>query len=142
MLTARTGSSQAVRGFEAGADDYLAKPFDLAELTARIQALLRRDTVAPENLGAHGISVDLASCQVTKDGEPLTLAPREYDLLVHLLRHKGTVQDRTTLIEQVWGDDPDLMFSQTVDVHVAYLRRKCGKELIVTVPGKGYLIND
>ena len=70
----------------------------------------------------------------------MRLAPREYALLEHLLRNKGVVQDRLTLLEQVWGESDELLFSQTVDVHVSYLRRKLGKTLITTVPGKGYLI--
>jgi two-component system, OmpR family, response regulator len=141
ILTARGGSREVVRGLDTGADDYLVKPFDMDELLARVRTLLRRPpTGGGRVLQAGGVTVDTDAHLVSKDGEPVHLAPREYDLLEYLLRNKGVVQDRVTLIEQVWGEYDALMFSQTVDVHVAYLRRKLGKDLITTVPGKGYLV--
>ena len=141
MLTARGAKRDIVLGLDIGADDYLPKPFDLDELLARIRTLMRRAT--PERnptLQAGDVVLDANTHEVLKAGRPVSLAPREYDLLEHLLRNKGVVQDRLTLLEQVWGDADELLFSQTVDVHVAYLRRKLGKSLIMTVPGKGYLI--
>jgi DNA-binding response OmpR family regulator len=106
-----------------------------------VRTLLRRPTAGGGRvLQAGDVSLDADSHLVSKNGEPVHLAPREYDLLEYLLRNKGVVQDRITLIEQVWGEYDALMFSQTVDVHVAYLRRKLGKDLITTVPGKGYLV--
>ena len=141
MLTARSAKRDVVVGLDTGADDYLAKPFDLDELLARIRTLMRRAT--PERtprLEAGDVVLDANCHEVLKAGRPVSLAPREFALLEHLLRNKGVVQDRLTLLEQVWGETDDLLFSQTVDVHISYLRRKLGKTLITTVPGKGYLI--
>jgi DNA-binding response OmpR family regulator len=141
MLTARSSKSDVVLGLDTGADDYLPKPFDLDELLARVRTLMRRAT--PERsatLQAGDVVLDANSHEVRRGGQPIALAPREYDLLEHLLRNKGVVQERLTLLEQVWGEPEDLLFSQTVDVHISYLRRKLGKTFITTVPGKGYLI--
>jgi len=141
MLTARSSKRDVVLGLDTGADDYLAKPFDLDELLARLRTLMRRAT--PERsatLQSGDIVLDANSHEVRKSGALVSLAPREYDLLEHLLRNKGVAQDRMALLDNVWGESEDLMFSQTVDVHISYLRRKLGKDLITTVPGKGYLI--
>jgi DNA-binding response OmpR family regulator len=141
MLTARSAKRDVVTGLDIGADDYLTKPFDLDELLARIRTLMRRAT--PERtprLESGDVVLDANCHEVLKAGRPVSLAPREFALLEHLLRNKGVVQDRLTLLEQVWGETDDLLFSQTVDVHISYLRRKLGKTLITTVPGKGYLI--
>jgi DNA-binding response OmpR family regulator len=141
MLTARSSKRDVVLGLDTGADDYLPKPFDIDELLARVRTLMRRAT--PERsatLQSGDVVLDANSHEVRKGGTLVSLAPREYELLEHLLRNKGVVQDRLTLLEQVWGESEDLLFSQTVDVHISYLRRKLGKALITTVPGKGYLI--
>ena len=141
MLTARSAKRDVVVGLDTGADDYLVKPFDLDELLARIRTLMRRAT--PERsprLESGDVVLDANCHEVLKAGRPVSLAPREFALLEHLLRNRGVVQDRLTLLEQVWGESDDLLFSQTVDVHISYLRRKLGKTLITTVPGKGYLI--
>jgi DNA-binding response OmpR family regulator len=141
MLTARSAKRDIVTGLDTGADDYLAKPFDLDELLARIRTLMRRATPGrTPRLEAGDVVLDANCHEVLKAGRPVSLAPREFALLEHLLRNKGVVQDRLTLLEHVWGETDDLLFSQTVDVHVSYLRRKLGKTLISTVPGKGYLI--
>ncbi len=140
MLTARTKQQEVVHGLNIGADDYLTKPFDLEELLARVRALLRRQGEKQPTLTVGNITVDTNTQDVFKKGKKVALSPKEYALVEFLMRHKGIVQDRPRIIEHVWGGRDELMFSQTVDVHIAYIRRKLGKDLIRTVPGKGYLI--
>jgi len=141
MLTARTSQQEIVHGLDLGADDYLGKPFDLDELLARVRALLRRQTAEKQPKLATGpVVLNTNTHEVLREGKRVDLSPKEYALFEFLLRNKGVVQDRPRIIEHVWGGRDDLMFSQTVDVHVAYLRRKLGKRVIETVPGKGYLI--
>jgi two-component system response regulator MprA len=143
MLTARSSRRDVVLGLDSGADDYLVKPFALQELVARMRALGRRS--APFRhpvIQLPGCELDTASRQVTREGRLVNLAPREYALLEHLAVNRGIAQERTALIEAVWGRYDDLMFSKTVDVHVSYLRRKLGSDVIVTVPGIGYMIPD
>jgi DNA-binding response OmpR family regulator len=141
MLTARTKQKEIVHGLDIGADDYLGKPFDMEELLARARALLRRGKEEKNPLLSAGdVSVDTNTQKVTKSGERVDLAPKEYALLEFLLRRKGAAQDRPSILEHVWGSRDDLLFSQTVDVHISYLRRKLGKDIITTVPGKGYMI--
>lgn len=143
MLTARTSRNEVIHGLNIGADDYLAKPFDLDELAARVRALLRRTSPEKQPVLTLGdIAVDSNTREVTRKGKRIVLSPKEYALLEFLLHHRGTVQDRPTIINHVWGGRDDLMFSQTVDVHIAYLRRKLGKKVIETVPGKGYMITE
>jgi len=141
MLTARTKQQEIVHGLNIGADDYLAKPFDLDELLARVRSLLRRKGEDKNPLLKTGdITLDTNTHEVRKNDKKIGLSPKEYGLFEFLLRNKGMAQERTGIIEHVWGGREELMFSQTVDVHIAYLRRKLGKEVIETVPGKGYLI--
>jgi len=141
MLTARTKQQEIVHGLDLGADDYLGKPFDLDELLARVRALLRRKTTEKQpRLTVGSIVLDTNTHEVTREEKKVSLSPKEYALFEFLLRNKGIAQERPRIIEHVWGGRDDLMFSQTVDVHVAYLRRKLGKRVIETVPGKGYLI--
>lgn len=144
MLTARAKQDEIVRGLNLGADDYLTKPFDLDVLLARVRALLRRKggvEKAPV-LACGDLQVDTNTQEVRRAGKRVDLSPKEYALLEFLLRNKGVAQDRPRIIEHVWGGRDELLFSQTVDVHVAYLRRKLGKNAIRTVPGKGYLVAD
>ena len=141
MLTARSKQQEVIHGLNIGADDYLTKPFDLEELLARTRALLRRHGEEKQpKITAGLITLDTNTQEVWKGKKSVNLSPKEYALLHYLMRHKGIAQDRPKIIEHVWGGRDELLFSQTVDVHVAYLRRKLGKEVIHTVPGKGYLI--
>ena len=143
MLTARVGHQNVVAGLDSGADDYLTKPFDLEELLARMRALLRRGGESRSPVITIGeVDIDTNSHTVRRAGQVVSLAPREYALLEFLALNRGIAKTRLEIIELVWGEYDELMFSQTVDVHVAYLRRKLGREIIVTVPGKGYMMGD
>jgi DNA-binding response OmpR family regulator len=143
MITARGLRRDVVGGLDCGADDYLVKPFGLDELVARMRALVRRTGTTREPIVRVGeVSIDTITHQVTLGESEVGLAPREYALLEYLARNRGVPQNRLELIEQVWGESDDLMFSQTVDVHVAYLRRKLGRDVITTVRGVGYMVPD
>lgn len=140
MLSARGDPMDVVRGLEAGADDYVSKPFEVSVLVARLRAVLRRVSSARggiSTLRAGRVSVDLAGAEVRVDGEVVALTPTEHRLLVDLLEHAGHVRSREALLESVWGydwtGDPRL-----VDVHVQRLRAKIGRETIETVRGMGY----
>lgn len=145
MLTARSQTEDVVEGLNAGADDYLTKPFAMRELLARLQALIRRRGTAPPSSMIHldNLTINTNTCMVERGGKRIVLAPREYALLEYLARNMGTVVDRTTLLHHVWGEDVDL-FSNTVDVHIRYLRKKIDqpykKKLIHTVKQKGYVL--
>ncbi|HBW57775.1 MAG TPA: DNA-binding response regulator [Oscillatoriales bacterium UBA8482] len=143
MLTARDGSSDRVMGLDVGADDYVIKPFDLPELLARIRALMRRGSTSQTPLlETNGLSLNPSNCQVTYQGQPLNLTPKEYGLLDLLLRHKGQVLSRATIIDHLWSlDDPPM--EETVKVHLKALRRKlraagAPANLIEGVYGLGY----
>ncbi len=141
MLTAKDTAQETVHGLDAGADDYVKKPFDLDELLARVRSLLRRKSDSKEPILVSGsIKLDTNTHDVWKGDTKISLSPKEYGLLEFLLRTKGSVQDRPSILEHVWGRREDLLLSQTVDVHIAYLRRKIGKNVIHTIPGKGYMI--
>ena len=138
MLTARDAVNDRVRGLDAGADDYLIKPFDLDELAARARALLRRRTGQKQPIYAHGgLTLDPAAHEVTKGGEPLTLVPREFALLQALIEEPTRVFTRAELEDKLygWGEE---VGSNTIEVHVHSLRRKIGAEQVVTVRGVGY----
>lgn len=147
ILTALGEEADKVRGFRFGADDYVTKPFGLLELLARVDALLRRSrrnqTVDAGDLVVFGDArVDLRARQVTRNGRPVALRPKEFDLLVALVRREGKVATRHELLREVWGYDPEVV-SRTVDTHVAELRRKLERDgahpvHIVTVLKTGY----
>lgn len=142
ILTARTAKDSVIEGLNIGADDYITKPFDMDELAARLKSAIRRSHRQPNPvIEIKGVRIDTLAKRVTKSGVEIKLAPKEYALLEHLALHKNSVQERSTIIEQVWGEFDTLMFSQTVDVHVAYLRKKLGREFITTAKG-GYMITD
>jgi two-component system copper resistance phosphate regulon response regulator CusR len=145
FLTARDAIAQRVEGLNAGADDYLCKPFAYEELLARVQALLRR---GPGVVGAewrhHDVLLDPTSNRAERAGKPLGLTAREQALLQFFLRHPGEVLSRTRLYEQVWQEQYDGL-SNTLEVHVMELRKKLeqhGPRLIHTVRGRGYMLGD
>jgi DNA-binding response OmpR family regulator len=140
VLTARRDELDIVEGFEAGADDYMTKPFRLSELLARIRARLR--AVTATRLESEDITVDTAARRAWQAGRELGLSPKEFDLLAELVRGAGTVVRREHLIDKVWGTDV-VKSTKTLDVHVAWLRRKLGDDAgspryISTVRGIGY----
>lgn len=144
MLTARGQESDKVLGLRSGADDYVTKPFGVLELMARVEALLRRAQLGQlSTLDTFGsVKVDRAARTVTRDGNPVSLAPMEYELLVSLLDRAGTVVSRNDLMRQVWGYDASIV-SRTVDTHVMELRRKLEENPgeprhILTVRKAGY----
>ena len=147
MLTARVEVEDRVRGLDLGADDYLLKPFSMAELLARIRALLRRShTQASPLLTVGDIHLDTGTREVTRSGRPVSLTPKEFALLEFLLYNRNRAISRFNLAEHVWGDafDPFTM-SNTIDVHIRNLRRKLDDqagEVIVTVRGIGYMVRD
>jgi two-component system copper resistance phosphate regulon response regulator CusR len=144
FLTARDAVSDRVRGLDAGADDYLCKPFAFEELLARVRALARRRGGGDVVLNEHGVRLDLATGRAERGGRPLDLTAKEQALLVFFLRHPGEVLSRTRIYESVWGDRYDGL-SNTLEVHVMELRRKLeahGPRLIHTLRGRGYAFGD
>jgi len=142
MLTARDSVGDRVRGLDAGADDYLAKPFSFAELFARLRALLRREVgERPAVLLAGDLRLDPATKSVTRGQATISLTARQFSLLELLMRHKGEVLSRTEILEHVWDFAYDGT-SNVVDVYVRYLRDKVdrpfGRDAIETVRGAGY----
>jgi two-component system alkaline phosphatase synthesis response regulator PhoP len=146
MLTARGQVVDRVVGLKLGADDYLVKPFEMAELLARVEALLRRGA-APAAAMADAfrfgdIAVDVRKAEVTKNGHPLDLSAREFKLLCYFIEHRGAVLSRDELLNEVWGYNA-MPSTRTVDVHVAWLRQKLEDNprhpvWVLTVHGLGY----
>ncbi|MCX5735958.1 MAG: response regulator transcription factor [candidate division NC10 bacterium] len=146
MLTARDTVEDKVQGLDAGADDYLTKPFVFAELLARVRALLRRGAEARSpRLQVADLVLDPATRSVTRDGQPITLTNREFALLEYLMRNAGRVLTRTAITEHVWDYDFD-SGTNVIDVYVNYLRKKidAGHEpkLLHTVRGAGYVLRE
>jgi DNA-binding response OmpR family regulator len=147
LLTALDSVDDRVRGLDAGADDYLAKPFAFQELLARLRALGRRRVQArePDQLRAADLTLDLRRRRAERDGKSIELSPKEFSLLEYLMRNEGHVVTRTQILDHVWGYDysPD---SNLVDVYVTYLRRKVDRgherQLIRTVRGAGYALGE
>ncbi|MBX3645130.1 MAG: response regulator transcription factor [Rubrivivax sp.] len=140
VLTARDGPGDRVAGLDAGADDYLVKPFDLDELSARIRAVLRRQAGRAEPLLSHaGVTLDPATRQVTQDGQPVLLSAREYAVLELLMQRPGAVLSRAQIEDRLygWGEEIE---SNAVSVYVHQLRRKLGADFIRSMRGVGYFL--
>ena len=143
MLTARDSIEDRVHGLEVGADDYLPKPFDFAELLARVRALLRRDKIhRTRTIRVADLEVDTARRRVTRAGIEIGLSHREYDLLHALAAHESQILTREVILERVWMDEDS--FSNTVDVYIGALRKKIDAgqkvKLIQTIRGVGYTL--
>lgn len=145
MLTARAAEEDKLRGFEVGADDYIVKPFSAKELLARVQAVLRRSVVSadsPARVELGDLLIDLATQQVTSNGEPVHLTPTEFRLLVTLAQHPNQVMTHTALLREVWG----IEYQDEIDylrTYIRYLRQKIEPDpahprYLVTTPGVGY----
>ena len=138
MLTSRNSVADKVTGLDAGADDHLAKPFDLPELLARLRAVVRRSTRHTRSVVEVGdIRVDLAARTITRGEENIALSPREFAIVELLSRHLGEVVTRSALYEGAFDENDDSL-SNVIDVHVARIRKKLGRDLIVTHHGHGY----
>jgi len=153
LLTARAAEADCLRGFDAGADDYVVKPFSMRELMARVHSHLRRssrlsDAEASgtadrnETYSVDNLKINADRREILKDGSPLTLSRKEFDLLTLLTSHRGRVFDRQTLLSRVWGEDC-YVDDRTVDVHIRWLREKLESvpakpEMLLTVRGIGY----
>lgn len=140
MLTARDASRDRVRGLDNGADDYVVKPFDLAELLARLRAIIRRtgnQTSAKIRIGR--VAIDTAARNVHLDDHLVALTAREYTLVEFLAIHQGRVVTRTTLYDHLF-DENEISLSNLLDVHVSNVRKKLGQEFIQTRRGHGYII--
>ncbi len=149
MLTARDTETDKVVGLTVGADDYITKPFSMAELQARVKAVLRRASVAPaaaDRLEAGDVVLDTARHEVFVRQQPVVLTPKEFDLLRVLMANRGRVMTRELLLNRVWGEERYLD-ERTVDVHIRWLRRKIEQDasqprLIQTIRGTGYRFGD
>ena len=143
ILSARGAVDDRVKGLEQGADDYLTKPFAFVELLARVRALLRRGQPAPEKLAVADLQLDIMRRKVTRDGENIELAPKEFGILEYMMRNKGRPLSRTMIVEHVWNLDYDGL-TNIVDVYIRHLRSKIDDKyqtkLIQTVRGIGYMI--
>lgn len=149
ILTARTTEQDKVRGFREGCDDYVTKPFGLLELLGRVQALLRRSSKSngrePSNYRFGDVEIVPGTHDVLRDGKPVLLRPKEFELLMALVRRRGNVVARLDLLREVWGYGSDVV-SRTVDTHVGELRRKLEDDParpkhILTVRKTGYRLN-
>ena len=140
ILTARDRWSDKVMGFDSGADDYVAKPFHMEEVLARLRALIRRTTGhATNELVCGPVSLDSRAGRVVVDGNPVKLTSHEYRLLAYLMHHTGRVVSRTELVEHLYDQDFD-RDSNTIEVFVGRLRKKLGVDVIQTVRGMGYVL--
>ena len=142
VLTARDLTADRVAGLDAGADDYLTKPFDIQELNARLRAIARRSQGrASPILQCRGVSVDPAARAVSVNGLPVDLSRTEYAILLQLIENAGRVVKREDLVSNLYGWGADSLDSNAIDVHVSHLRRKLGKDFIRTLRGVGHIVD-
>jgi two-component system OmpR family response regulator len=142
ILTARDRWSDKVQGFDAGADDYVAKPFHMEEVLARVRALLRRSAGhATSEIACGPLLLDTKSARVTVDGNAIKLTSLEFRLLAYLMHHKGKVVSRTELVEHLYDQDFD-RDSNTIEVFVGRLRKKLGVDVLRTIRGMGYCMSE
>ena len=142
ILTARDALADRLRGLDSGADDYLVKPFALAELVARLRALIRRAAgEAVPQIEIANVVIDTRARSVRQGGNGVFLTAREYAIVELLALRRGRVVSRTEIYDHIFGEDDDTL-SNLLDVHVSNIRRKLGKDFIVTRRGQGYLIHD
>ena len=143
ILTAKDAIEDRVKGLDAGADDYMVKPFAFVELLARVRALLRRGQPTPERLQVGELVLDCIRRKVTRANESIELAPKEFSILEYLMRNRGRPLSRTMIVEHVWDMDYDGL-TNIVDVYIRHLRSKVDDrwplKLIFTVRGVGYMI--
>ena len=141
VLTARDELAQKVALLDAGADDYLTKPFALEELLARVRALIRRGAhEAAPTVEVEGLTIDLVAREVSRGGERLALTPKEFALVEFLILHRGELVTRTQLYEHLWDERGDTL-SNVVDVYVSNVRRKLGRDFLRTRRGEGYILD-
>ncbi len=144
ILSARDAIDDRVKGLEGGADDYLVKPFAFVELLARVRVLLRRGQPTPEKLQVGDLSLDCIRRKVSRDGENIELAPKEFSILEYLMRNRGRPLSRTMIVEHVWDMDYDGL-TNIVDVYIRHLRSKIDdkwpQKMIQTVRGIGYMLD-
>ena len=142
VLTARDALPDRVRGLDLGADDYLTKPFELQELFARLRSIIRRSAGKPSSIVEVGdVRVDTIRKTVSKAGKPVALTAREYALVEFLAMHRGELVTRSMIYDHLFDEDDDSL-SNLVDVHVSNVRKKLGKDFIMTRRGQGYLLED
>src|SRR5579863_3239388 len=144
ILSARGAVDDRVKGLEGGADDYLVKPFAFVEMLARVRVLLRRGQPTPERLQVGDLSLDCIRRRVTRAGENVELAPKEFSILEYLMRNRGRPLSRTMIVEHVWDMDYDGL-TNIVDVYIRHLRSKIDdkwpEKMIQTVRGIGYMLD-
>lgn len=142
ILSARSQTADRVEGLNLGANDYMVKPFDFAELEARINTLLRIDFIqSPPTLECGEVIINLISKEVTVSGSAVSLTKKEYSVLEYLFRHQGEVVSAERIIEHVWDSDADL-FSNSLKYHIHMLKKKLGSDCIKNIRSQGYILSE